>query len=161
MSKLLKTWNYNCSHKYVFKLLPLSEWQKIDNVTFWLISIGQWIHVVVTVLTNKLIALDAATLRNTVAQDIATWLNVPPAGLLVFGEAYRPCKLTTVVRGYNMPKVRDDCIYSSRHALSILVKCDAVKVLACACLACVFAKFYTRMPAFNHVSLVSWEMHYI
>ena len=46
----------------------------------------------------------SATIPNV--QDIADWLNVPPAGLLVFGEDHRPCRLTTVVRGYNMPKVR-------------------------------------------------------
>ena len=44
----------------------------------------------------------SATIPNVA--DIATWLDVPPAGLQVFGEDHRPCKLTTVVRGYTMPK---------------------------------------------------------
>ena len=33
-------------------------------------------------------------------QDIADWLQVPPAGLKAFGEEVRPVKLRTVVKGY-------------------------------------------------------------
>ena len=40
----------------------------------------------------------SATIPNI--QDIATWLQVPPAGLKAFGEEVRPVKLRTVVKGY-------------------------------------------------------------
>ena len=33
-------------------------------------------------------------------QDIADWLQVPPAGLKAFGEEVRPVKLRTIVKGY-------------------------------------------------------------
>lgn len=46
----------------------------------------------------------SATIPN--ARDIAEWLSVdPPLGLHVFGEDYRPVRLSTHVRGYNMTKV--------------------------------------------------------
>ena len=44
----------------------------------------------------------SATIPN--AQDLATWLAVPPAGLLVFGDEIRPVKLQTIVRGYAQTK---------------------------------------------------------
>ena len=43
----------------------------------------------------------SATIPNVT--DIAAWLDVPPAGLHVFGQEHRPCKLQTIVRGYIMP----------------------------------------------------------
>ena len=64
-------------------------------------------------------------------QDIAAWLNVPPAGLLVFGEDHRPCKLTTVVRGYNMPKVcgagEGLSAYMSVHAVLCRMVCGVLR----------------------------------
>jgi superfamily II RNA helicase len=46
----------------------------------------------------------SATIPN--ARDIAEWLSVDTArGLHVFGEDYRPVRLVTHVRGYNMTKV--------------------------------------------------------
>lgn len=57
------------------------------------------------IATVRFVAV-SATIPNVA--DIATWLEVPSAGLQVFGEDHRPCKLTTVVRGYNMPKVCPD-----------------------------------------------------
>lgn len=41
----------------------------------------------------------SATVPNV--RDIAQWLHVPPAGLLVFGEEMRPVRLVTHVRGYS------------------------------------------------------------
>ncbi len=47
----------------------------------------------------------SATIPNV--RDIAEWLDVDLArGLHVFGEDYRPVRLVTHVRGYNMTKVR-------------------------------------------------------
>ena len=40
----------------------------------------------------------SATIPNV--HDIAQWLRVPAAGLLVFGEDMRPVRLVTHVRGY-------------------------------------------------------------
>ena len=40
----------------------------------------------------------SATIPNI--QDIASWLQVPPAGLKAFGEEVRPVKIRTVVKGY-------------------------------------------------------------
>ena len=46
----------------------------------------------------------SATMPNV--QDIAEWLHVDMAtGLHVFGEDYRPVRLITLVRGYNVSKV--------------------------------------------------------
>ena len=46
----------------------------------------------------------SATIPN--ARDIAEWLSVDTArGLHIFGEDYRPVRLVTHVRGYNMTKV--------------------------------------------------------
>ena len=54
--------------------------------------------------TARFVAV-SATIPNI--NDIAAWLRVPPGGLHVFGQEHRPCKLHTIVRGYNMPsKVR-------------------------------------------------------
>jgi hypothetical protein len=47
----------------------------------------------------------SATIPN--ACDIAEWLSMDPTqGLRIFGEDYRPVRLVTHVRGYNMTKVR-------------------------------------------------------
>ena len=55
----------------------------------------------------------SATIPN--ARDIAEWLNVDPArGLHVFGEDYRPVRLLTHVRGYNMTKVRQNFLQQKR-----------------------------------------------
>ena len=72
----------------------------------------------------------SATIPNVT--DIATWLNVPPAGLQLFGEDHRPCRLKTFVRGYNMPKVyhgfrrhavgQRDCTHT--EAMSITANCS-------------------------------------
>ena len=46
----------------------------------------------------------SATIPN--ARDIAEWLSVDTArGLHIFGEDYRPVRLVTHVRGFNMTKV--------------------------------------------------------
>nr|AKI32384.1 DNA helicase [Watanabea reniformis] len=44
----------------------------------------------------------SATVSNP--EDVARWLNVPPQGLLVFGDEMRPVKLHTIVRGYTPTK---------------------------------------------------------
>ena len=44
----------------------------------------------------------SATIPN--APDLATWLNVPPEGLLVYGEEVRPVKIHTIVKGYRETK---------------------------------------------------------
>ncbi len=56
-------------------------------------------------IANARFVAVSATIPNI--NDIAAWLRVPPGGLHVFGQEHRPCKLHTIVRGYNMPsKVR-------------------------------------------------------
>ena len=44
----------------------------------------------------------SATIPNV--RDIATWLEVPEAGILVFGEEMRPVRLRTIVKGYSPAK---------------------------------------------------------
>ncbi|DBB06327.1 TPA: Sec63 [Trebouxia sp. C0004] len=65
----------------------------------------------------------SATIPNI--QDIADWLQVPPAGLNAFGEEVRPVKLCTIVKGYAPTKTDflferrlNDYIYSvvSEHS---------------------------------------------
>ncbi|KAL0055867.1 hypothetical protein WJX82_005206 [Trebouxia sp. C0006] len=65
----------------------------------------------------------SATIPNI--QDIADWLQVPPAGLKAFGEEVRPVKLRTIVKGYAPTKTDflferrlNDYIYSvvSEHS---------------------------------------------
>ena len=44
----------------------------------------------------------SATIPNV--RDIAAWLEVPEAGILVFGEEMRPVRLRTIVKGYSPAK---------------------------------------------------------
>ncbi|KAA6419380.1 MAG: putative ATP-dependent DNA helicase HFM1-like [Trebouxia sp. A1-2] len=78
----------------------------------------------------------SATIPNI--QDIAEWLQVPPAGLKAFGEEVRPVKLRTVVKGYAPTKTDflferrlNDYIYSvvSEHSKGkpALVFCSSRK----------------------------------
>lgn len=52
----------------------------------------------------------SATIPN--AQDLATWLHVPPEGLLVYGEEVRPVKLRTIVKGYQ--ETKNDFFFEKR-----------------------------------------------
>lgn len=55
------------------------------------------------IASSRFVAV-SATIPN--ARDIAEWLSVDTArGLHIFGEDYRPVRLVTHVRGYNMTKV--------------------------------------------------------
>lgn len=76
------------------------------------------------------------------AQDIADWLQVPPAGLKAFGEEVRPVKLRTVVKGYAPTKTDflferrlNDYIYGviAEHSKSkpSLVFCRSAALLSC------------------------------
>ena len=49
-------------------------------------------------IKNFRIIAVSATLPNI--DDIATWLNVRPSGIKIFGSEYRPIKIEILVRGY-------------------------------------------------------------
>lgn len=49
---------------------------------------------------GRVSAVQASETAACSLQDIAEWLEVPPAGLKAFGEEVRPVKLRTVVKGY-------------------------------------------------------------
>lgn len=76
-------------------------------------------------------------------QDIADWLQVPPAGLKAFGEEVRPVKLRTVVKGYAPTKTDflferrlNDYVYSvvAEHSKSkpSLIFCRSAQKTCCA-----------------------------
>lgn len=52
----------------------------------------------------------SATIPN--AQDLATWLNVSPRGLLIYGEEVRPVAIKTIVKGYS--ETRNDFLFERR-----------------------------------------------
>ena len=76
----------------------------------------------------------SATIPNVL--DIAAWLEVPEAGILVFGEEMRPVRLRTIVKGYSPAK--NDFLFE---------KCAALPMLDCVCCssaACHHAGFPSR-----------------
>ena len=70
-----------------------------QNADMQLVNADSQCHLLVQLPIAKVrFVAVSATIPNI--QDIASWLQVPPAGLKAFGEEVRPVKIRTVVKGY-------------------------------------------------------------
>ena len=76
------------------------------------------LHVQLPIANIRTIAI-SASIPNI--QDIAQWLNAPPAAVMEFGDELRPVKLNTIVRGYAPTKT--DFLFERRlsdHILNVI-----------------------------------------
>ena len=86
----------------------------------------------------------SATIPNV--RDIAAWLEVPEAGILVFGEEMRPVRLHTIVKGYSPAK--NDFLFEKCAAFPLL------EVACCSSAACHHAGFPAKNVSSFHACIV-------